>query len=132
MFRKVHHNCLLCICFFAISQEKYGHVTPQTAEFMKQGIFPVSLYTGKVNVSMPLYQYKDPDFEIPVTISYGSDGFQPGKHSGFVGHDWILNAGGCITREIYNLPDEMKETILEEANYANGFHIQSRIYTLYS
>ncbi|MCE1154683.1 MAG: hypothetical protein LWW91_00940 [Bacteroidales bacterium] len=118
---------VLVICLITSAQEKYGHVTPQTAEFMKQGAYPVSLYTGKINISIPLYHYKDPDFDIPISISYSSDGFQPGKHSGFVGHDWILNAGGCITREIYNLPDEVKKTTQYEVNFPNGFLIQSRI-----
>lgn len=121
---------LICITAFTLhsvfSQEKYGHVTPQTAEFIKHGSFPVSLYTGKINISIPVYNYKDPDFDIPVSISYGSDGFQPMKHSGFVGHDWMLNAGGCITREVYNMPDEYKKTTNLEANYPNGFLIQSR------
>lgn len=127
MKKKLFLTCVTVFTIFSIfSQEKYGHVTPQTAEFIKHGSFPVSLYTGKINISIPVYHYKDPDFDIPVSISYGSDGFQPMKHSGFVGHDWILNAGGCITREVYNMPDEYKKTTNLEANYPNGFLIQTR------
>jgi hypothetical protein len=38
---------VLVICLITSAQEKYGHVTPQTAEFMKQGA--PYLHTGKWN-----------------------------------------------------------------------------------
>ncbi len=44
-----------------------------------------------------------------------------------IGLNWTLIAGGCITREVYHIPDEYKETYNLEANHCNGFLIQSRI-----
>jgi hypothetical protein len=88
------------------AQEKYGRATPQTADFMISGKYPVSMYTGKLNTTIPIYNIQDPDFSHSVSISYNSDGFKPHKHSGIIGYNWILNAGGCITREVANIPDE--------------------------
>jgi len=89
------------------SQENYGHVTPAVADFIKYGEVPVSLFHGQVSFDVPLYHYKDQDFDIPIRLVYSSDGFKPEKRSDFVGLDWTLIAGGCITREIYGVPDNL-------------------------
>ena len=65
-----------------------------------------SLYTGTVNISIPLYEYHDSEISIPVSLGYSSDGYKPNIQSGVVGHDWALNAGGAITRTVRGLPDE--------------------------
>jgi len=118
---------VLIFSFQLSAQGKYGHVTPQTADFMKYGNTPVSLYTGQIDLSIPIYRIKDPDFNIPVSITYNSEGFQPQKHSGFVGHDWYLNVGGCITREVNNQPDDQIKN--QGVLLCNGFLIQSRLKT---
>ncbi len=64
------------------------------------------LYTGTLHVSIPLYTYKDPDFEFPVTLNYTTSGYQPNRTTGPAGLGWTLNAGGVITREINGIPDE--------------------------
>ena len=87
-------------------QGDFGQVTPQTADFMKYGEIPVSLFTGKMNLDIPIYRIKDQDFDIPISLLYTSDGFKPDKRSDFVGLDWTLVAGGCITRETYGTADE--------------------------
>ncbi|GHT24932.1 hypothetical protein AGMMS4957_18840 [Bacteroidia bacterium] len=85
-----------------------GHVTPQTADFVKYGETPVSLFAGKMNLEVPIYRIKDRDFDIPISLIYTSDGFKPEKRSDLVGLDWTLKAGGCITREVYGTPDDSK------------------------
>lgn len=106
---------------YTYGQGKYGHATPQTADFMISGKFPVSMYTGKLNISIPIYNIKDPDFDHPITASYNSDGFKPHKHAGVLGYNWILNVGGCITREVANMPDEYNN-VNNDINYGTyGF-----------
>ena len=100
---------LLICCMLpenSYGQNTYGRVTPQTADFMKYGDIPVSLFTGRMNIEIPLYRIKDQDFDIPISLLYTADGFKPEKRSDFVGLDWTLIAGGCITREIYGAPDD--------------------------
>ncbi|MCQ2143790.1 MAG: hypothetical protein MJY56_06950, partial [Bacteroidales bacterium] len=72
---------------------RYGDVAP-------------SLYTGTMALSVPVYTYKDPDFEIPISLDYSSNGCVPNVRAGVLGPDWSLNAGGVITREIRGFPDE--------------------------
>jgi YD repeat-containing protein len=73
---------------------------------VRYGNIPVSLYTGQVNVSIPLYHIKDPDFDIPLVLNYASDGFKPYKRAGWVGLNWSLGGVGVVTREIYGAPDD--------------------------
>lgn len=72
---------------------KYGEVSP-------------TLYTGTINLSIPFYTYKDNDFEIPVSFSYASNGCHPNDRAGALGVGWMLDAGGCISREIRGVPDD--------------------------
>lgn len=88
------------------AQGIYGKVTPQTSDFVKYGETPVSLYTGRMNLEVPIYEIKDRDFDIPISLVYTSDGFKLNKRSGFAGMDWIINGGGVITREVYGSPDD--------------------------
>jgi len=80
--------------------------SPQTSDFMRYGNNPVSYFTGETNVTIPIYTYKDNDFELPVFIGYNSAGFYPNKSEGIVGLNWSLNAGGVITRKVNGMPDD--------------------------
>lgn len=80
--------------------------SPQVYDMFRYGNVNTALYTGKVNVSIPIYELDDPDFDLKIALRYHSEGFKPRKHSGCVGYNWFLEAGGCITREIMNIPDE--------------------------
>ena len=62
-------------------------------------------------MSIPVYSLNDPDFALDMALCYNSEGFKPFKHSGFVGQDWALQAGGCITREVRNYPDESRRIV---------------------
>ncbi|MDR1552518.1 MAG: hypothetical protein LBS69_03515, partial [Prevotellaceae bacterium] len=81
--------------------------------FMKYGDVGTNLYTGTLNLKIPIYTYKDVDFEIPVSIDYSSNGYIPNIRTGILGLGWNLNVGGYITREVKGLPDETNGEILE-------------------
>jgi hypothetical protein len=114
MKMKKQCSILLIVLFFSwtgmhlYGQGIYGHVTPQTADFIRYGETPVSLFTGKINLEVPIYRIQDQDFDIPISLLYSSDGFKLEKRSDLVGLDWTLIAGGCISREVYGAPDESK------------------------
>lgn len=80
--------------------------SPQVSDMFRYGDVNTALFTGKANVSIPIYELEDPDFNLHITLRYNSEGFKPRKHSGYIGYNWFLEAGGCITRETKNLPDE--------------------------
>jgi YD repeat-containing protein len=73
---------------------------------MQYGNEGVDHFRGELNVTVPVYTYKDKDFEIPVSLGYNSAGFIPSQQEGIVGLHWFLNAGGIITRKVNGFPDE--------------------------
>ena len=81
--------------------------SPQTWDFMAYGRVPVGLHTGQLDLEIPLYHYKDKDFDIPISLAYNSAGFVPSKPAGPVGLNWFLNCGGVITRRVVGHPDDM-------------------------
>ena len=81
-------------------------LSPQAWSFMRYGGDTPNLYTGTVNVSIPLYTYKDIDFEIPISATYASNGYNPNELQGTLGLGWILNVGGMITREVRGAVDD--------------------------
>lgn len=80
--------------------------TVSVNKFMRYGNTPVSLYTGNIDLSVPIYTYQDYEFDVPISLKYVYGGQKPNDPSGSFGQGWILNAGGYITRQIKNLPDE--------------------------
>lgn len=102
-------SALIVQCAFAQSEPLYDHpvpVTPAVSNMFRYGETETSLFSGKINYSVAIYQLTDPDFDLDISVSYTSDGFKPRKHSGRVGYNWSLNAGGCIYREIRGVADD--------------------------
>lgn len=95
----------LC-CLAYDTAELYQVLSPEVAAMTRYGNYPVSLYTGTVNISLPLYTIKNQDFEIPLNISYDASGFIPNHPATAVGQNWALNYGGMIVREVRGIPDE--------------------------
>ena len=77
-------------------------------QFEKHNNVQPNLYTGTLSLSVPIYTYKDSDFELPISISYSSNGLRPNVLAGVVGHDWSLNVGGVVTRQVRGLADEKR------------------------
>ena len=114
--------CIVVAMLTIVGREVYAQIDPKEEQRYLQMLTPpgvsdlfrahmadVSLYTGKMNFSIPLYEIKDPDFPLTISLDYNAEGFKPRKHSGIAGYNWALNAGGCITREVNLFPDEVIE-----------------------
>lgn len=71
-----------------------------TWNFIKYGEVGASLHSGTVNLSIPIYTYRDNDFTIPVSLNYSSNGYVANVSPGTLGPDWVLNAGGKISVEM--------------------------------
>ena len=108
--------CATLICLRANAQQEKPILSPSQVgdrmpapdvwQFIKYGNHQPSLYTGTVNVSIPIYTYEDKDFRIPISVDYASNGFIPNQQTGILGMGWTLNAGGCITRTVREVPDD--------------------------
>ncbi|MGK6352919.1 hypothetical protein [Parapedobacter sp. DT-150] len=81
--------------------------SPNASSIGKLGEVPVSLYTGLPNISIPIYEIKDQDISLPITLIYNYDGFKPRLPSSWVGMGWTLEAGGVITRNVRDKVDEL-------------------------
>lgn len=86
--------------------------SPEIWSFMKYGNIKPDLYTGTVAVTIPVYVYKDADFEIPISLNYASNGYMPNNQASSAGLGWYLSAGGYITREVVGFRDEIRSTNL--------------------
>jgi len=79
-----------------------------TTSFLNAGanVSP-SLYTGGLVLSLPIYTLKSSDLQIPISIVYtAANGVRPSDPNTVVGMDWMLMAGGSISRTVRGLPDE--------------------------
>jgi hypothetical protein len=80
--------------------------SPNAASLGKYGDIPISLHTGVPNISIPIYEVRNKDLSLPISLSYHSSGIRVAETASWVGLGWALNAGGMITRTVQHLPDE--------------------------
>lgn len=93
-----------------------GYFKPQSPDvwsMIKYGDASINHYSGTLGLSIPVYTYKDSDFEIPVSIDYASSGYQPGTDCGVAGMGWYLNVGGAVTREVRGRPDDAVQELFD-------------------
>ena len=79
--------------------------SPKATAVTEYGKIEPDLHTGALSFDIPIYTYKDQDFEIPISLHYYSSGLRPSSPSGEAGLGWSLVAGGAITREIVGIDD---------------------------
>lgn len=81
-------------------------LSPNAASLGEYGEVPVSPFTGIPQIEIPLYEIKVGDYTLPISMSYHAGGVRPDQHPGWTGLGWTLNAGGCISRVVNDMPDE--------------------------
>jgi YD repeat-containing protein len=104
---------ILC-CAFGYSQDAHmstvnnyapSILSPNAAALVKSIDFPVNLYTGQTNISIPVYTLKDGDIELPIVLNYNPGGIQVAEEATWVGLGWSLSVGGQITRAVKGKDD---------------------------
>ena len=88
-------------------KDPYNVPTPNQSSLGTYGIIPVSPYTGKADISIPLYSTTQRDVALNILLTYDTSGLLINQLPGWTGHNWTLNAGGAITRKINGRPDEI-------------------------
>lgn len=91
-----------------VPQSPTEGLSPNAKSFQRYGDIPVSLYTGIPSISIPLSTLREGRLTHPIELSYHSGGIKADEHPGWTGLGWTLIAGGAITREIRDLPDETR------------------------
>lgn len=80
--------------------------SPEASALGKYGEYPVSLYTGIPNISIPIWNIKSNGMLVPISISYHASGIKIEEISTNVGLGWALNSGGIITRSVRGKNDD--------------------------
>lgn len=78
---------------------------PDVAAFQKVNFVPVSNYTGRANISIPIYTITSGNISVPISISYNSSGVKVNDIPSSVGSNWSLNAGGVISKVVRGMDD---------------------------
>lgn len=80
--------------------------TPNATAIARYGDIPMNYYTGRANISVPLYHTSQRGIDLDVSLSYDTQGIIATSLPGWTGHNWTLNAGGVITRVTNKMVDE--------------------------
>ncbi len=83
-----------------------GLTSPEVASLGKFGNIPVSYSTGVPNVTIPIFDIKSGDIDLPISLDYHAGGIRVDEISSCVGIGWALNAGGSVSRALSGYPDE--------------------------
>ena len=79
--------------------------SPQASSFGTYGEYPVSLYTGAVDISIPIAAVPGKKLSMPINLNYNSGGVRVNALPSWVGSGWDLSLGGVITCSIDGRPD---------------------------
>lgn len=58
----------------------------------------VDYATGLFHYTVPLYNLKSGDYELPISLDYIGKGVKVNDPQGLLGYNWALNTGGVVTR----------------------------------
>lgn len=97
--------------------------SPTAADLGKYGNIPVSYYTGKANISIPIYKLSVRGFDFPITLTYDGSGVLVNSLPGWTGHSWTLLAGGVISRSKFGNDDEYAVSGRTANNYFKYYNI---------
>lgn len=98
--------CLCCIESYTQSTDQTIKPSVDVAKLITPADVQVSHYTGRVNISLPIYTIVDGDITIPITLGYSGGGIKTTEEASKVGLGWSLDVGGAIHRSIRGIPDE--------------------------
>lgn len=86
--------------------QKVFPATPETYSLFKAGDFPVDYRTGKLNVSVLLYEIKTKyGVNIPISLTYNTGGIKVDETSGIAGLGWSLSIPNGISVEMHGKND---------------------------
>jgi len=80
--------------------------SPNASALGSYGQIPVGKFTGTIQVNIPLYNFNAGKLSIPISLNYSSNGIKVDEKASNLGFGWVLEAGGVITRTVYDDPDE--------------------------
>ena len=104
-------------------------LSPNASDLGRYGDIPMNYFTGRANVTIPLFETEQRGVPLNIYLSYDTGGLLMNSLPGWTGHGWTLNAGGCITRVMQGECDEYvfpegfdTQHNVNTSNYVNYFH----------
>ncbi len=79
---------------------------PEAASAVKYVDVPFSHSEGLARLDIPIHTLKGRELSIPISLRYTSGGIKMDEIAGVAGLGWTLEAGGCVTRTVADMPDE--------------------------
>lgn len=104
-----------------LAQQPILPPAPNAAALGQYGDIGVSLYTGVPSISVPLYTVKTNSHLLDLSLSYSAGGVKVEEEASWVGLNWVLNAGGVITRTVLGNDDLRENTTNSGFNRRLGF-----------
>ena len=80
--------------------------SPEPASIVKYADVPFTHSTGMAEYDIPFYTLQGRELSVPIGLHYASGGIKLDEIAGVAGLGWTLQAGGCITRTVMDMPDE--------------------------
>ena len=80
--------------------------SPGPASAVRYSDIPFSHSSGIAEYDVPFYTIEGKELKIPIGLHYASGGIKLDEIAGVAGLGWTLEAGGCITRTVRDMPDE--------------------------
>ncbi|MBQ7157209.1 MAG: hypothetical protein IJR86_05400 [Bacteroidaceae bacterium] len=99
----------------------YKIPTPNASTFGQYGLVPVSPYTGKADINIPIYSMDERNVKLDIKLTYDTSGILVNQLPGWTGHGWTLMAGGSITRKCVGKPDEWSSNIESGLSQSESF-----------
>lgn len=89
---------------------------PTASSLGKFANIPVSTYTGVPSISVPIWEVKEGNINLPISLNYHARGIQVDETASWVGLGWALQAGGVITRTVRGIPDDVANGLFDPTN----------------
>jgi YD repeat-containing protein len=96
-----------------ISMQNVIPPSPEATAIAKYGAYPIGSYTGRPDITIPIYEIKVGTMSVPITLSYDATGIRVNDMASWVGQNWSLNAGGMISQMVVGRPDINTSTGLD-------------------
>ncbi|ROI05032.1 hypothetical protein EGI16_06825 [Chryseobacterium sp. G0240] len=88
--------------------------SPSAKSFGHHGLYPVNLFKGTPNISIPIFQSKIGGSDFDISLTYDVTMVKPEAVHSSTGLGWSLNAGGAITRIVNGQYDELYTSTLND------------------
>ena len=79
--------------------------SPKAGSILKYGEYPVSLHTGLVDITIPIYTIEEKGIKVPIEFKYHASGIKYDDISLEVGLGWSLIAGGTVEYSVRGSED---------------------------